>query len=196
VLGDPLLVVGKLAVVFEDLSIRYVIGGSVASSMYGIPRATQDVDVAAEIYGKHAKEFVARLSGEFYVDADMVRDSLARRSSFNVLHLSTMFKADIFPTTRDAWMESELSRGRLEDITHDGGTQTLRCASPEDVLLHKLVWYRMGNEISERQWTDVLGILKIQTPLDQDYLRQWAADLKVSDLLARALGAATGILKG
>ncbi|MEO6574535.1 MAG: hypothetical protein ABIP89_11900 [Polyangiaceae bacterium] len=186
-LGDPLLVVGKISAVLEHLGVRYVVGGSVASSVYGIPRATQDVDLVADLHGKDVDPFVAMLSPEFYVDADMIRDALAHRASFNVVHLGTMFKADIFSFTREPWMESEMSRGRFETLSTEGGPVTIRFASPEDTLLHKLVWFRMGNEISDRQWGDILGVLKVQGDrLDHAYLDEWAPTLGVADLLERA----------
>ena len=187
VLGDPLFVVSRISAAFDQLGVRYVVGGSVASSLYGIPRATQDVDVVAELYGKHVDALVALLAHEFYVDADMIRDALARRASFNVVHLGTMFKADVFAFVREPWMESEMARGRLETLPTDSGMVTIRFASPEDTLLHKLVWFRMGGQTSDRQWGDVLGILKVQgARLEQAYLDHWAQPLGVADLLTRA----------
>jgi hypothetical protein len=187
VLGDPLIVVGKIGKALDQMGVRYVVGGSVASSVYGVPRATQDVDLVAELFGKQVDPFVAMLTNEFYVDADMIRDALSRRASFNVVHLGTMFKADIFPFMRDPWMESEMARGRLETLPTETGPVTIRFATPEDTLLHKLVWFRAGGEISDRQWGDILGILKVQgTRLDQGYLDQWATPLGVADLLQRA----------
>jgi hypothetical protein len=186
-LGDPLLVAGAIARVLDELGVRYVVGGSVASSVYGIPRATQDVDLVADLAGKHVKPFVSALTAEFYVDEDMIRDALARGASFNVVHLATMFKADIFSFVREPWMEEEMARGRVETLPTDAGTMNIRFASPEDTLLHKLVWFRLGGEVSDRQWGDVLGIIKIQGDrLDAAYLAQWAVVLKVDDLLARA----------
>jgi hypothetical protein len=95
-LADPLLVVAAVARALDELSVRYVVGGSVASMLYGIPRATQDVDLVAEIGFDHAEPFAARLRDAFYVDADMIRDAVRRRASFNVIHLGTMFKAYVF----------------------------------------------------------------------------------------------------
>jgi len=89
-LSEPLLVVARLARTFEDLAIRYVVGGSLASSLYGIPRATQDVDLVAEIELPHVEALTNSLAGEFYVDAGMIRDAIQRRASFNVVHLATI----------------------------------------------------------------------------------------------------------
>ena len=89
-LSEPFLVVARLARTFEDLAIRYVVGGSLASSLYGIPRATQDVDLVAEIELPHVEALTNSLAGEFYVDAGMIRDAIHRRASFNVVHLATI----------------------------------------------------------------------------------------------------------
>ncbi|HEX7602522.1 MAG TPA: hypothetical protein VF316_12990 [Polyangiaceae bacterium] len=172
-LAEPLLVVARVAAALEALGVRYVVGGSLASSLYGVPRSTQDVDLVAELLDE--------------LDADMIRDAIARRASFNVVHLATMFKADVFIPRLDAWSRGEMTRGVVQNVEAGGTSFTLRVASAEDTLLHKLVWYRLGDEISERQWKDVLGILKIQgASLDDRYLDEWAVSLDVVDLLARA----------
>ena len=186
-LSEPLLVVVRLARVFDDLAIRYVVGGSFASSLYGIPRATQDVDLVAEIGLPHVEALTNALGDEFYIDAGMIRDAIRRRASFNVIHLATMFKADVFIPRGDAWSHEELSRARCEQFDPPDGRVTIRFASAEDTLLHKLVWYRLGDYASDRQWGDVLGVLKVQSgSLDREYLEHWARLLNISDLLGRA----------
>lgn len=186
-LPAPILVVAKLAGVLDALEIRYVVGGSVASSIYGIPRATQDVDIVADMKLSNVGAFTSALSGEFYVDADMIRDALRRRASFNVIHLATMFKADIFILQRDSWSREEMERARAEQFELPEGHVTVRFASPEDTLLHKMIWYKLGNQISDRQWGDILGVLKVQgKALDHEYLDRWAPALDVMDLLLRA----------
>jgi len=185
--SEPVLVVAKLARVFEGLEIRYVVGGSVASSLYGIPRATQDVDLVADVRLSHVDAITSALTGEFYVDADMIRDAITRRASFNVVHLATMFKADIFILQRDSWSREEMTRARVERLDIPEGTVAIHFASPEDILLHKMIWYKLGNQISDRQWGDIIGVFKVQgEALDQDYLNRWAPLLDVQDLLLRA----------
>src|SRR6185436_6381382 len=115
-LPAPVLVVAKLARVFDTLNIRYVVGGSVASSIYGIPRATQDVDLVADIRLPHVEAITSALTGEFYVDADMIRDAIQRSASFNVIHLATMFKADVFILQGDSWSCEEMARARTEQF--------------------------------------------------------------------------------
>lgn len=186
-LSEPLLVVARIAAAFDTLSVPYIVGGSLASSVYGIPRATQDVDLVAILSPEHIEPLTAALAGEFYVDSDMIADAIKRRASFNVVHLATMFKADVFVPGRDSWTLEELKRGRTEHFDVESGSVGIRFASPEDTLLHKLVWYKLGNEISERQWRDVLGIMKVQgAQLDSSYLDIWADAIDVVALLNRA----------
>ena len=186
-LSEPILVVVKLARVFDVLGIRYVVGGSVASSLYGIPRATQDVDIVANIRLSHVEAITSAFVGEFYVDADMIRDAIEQRGSFNMVHLATMFKADVFILQGDSWSREEMTRARTEQFDMPEGKVAVHFASPEDTVLHKLIWYKLGNQSSDRQWRDVLGVLKIQgETLDHHYLDHWAPLLDVLDLLLRA----------
>lgn len=145
-LSEPILVVARIVQSFDTLGIPYVVGGSLASSVYGIPRATQDVDLVADLIVSHAEKLQQLLADDFYVDSDMIRDAVLKRASFNVIHLATMFKADVFVMKRDAWSREEMSRARQEQLDGPSGPVNIRFASPEDTLLHKLVWYRLGND--------------------------------------------------
>jgi hypothetical protein len=185
--SEPVLVIVKVAQAFDELGIKYLVGGSLASSVYGVPRATQDVDLVADLALSHADRLRELLGREFYVDADMIRDAVRRRGSFNVIHLATMFKADVFLMRRDDWSQQEMKRARSEELNGPDGAVTVRFASPEDTLLHKLLWYQLGDEVSDRQWSDILGVLKVQGDnLDDEYLDKWASRLEVADLLDRA----------
>jgi hypothetical protein len=171
---------------FEQLKVTYHIGGSVASSVYGFIRATIDADLVADLRSEHVRPLVKQLEVEYYIDADAVRDAIRRHSSFNAIHLDTMLKVDVFiPKTR-AFDQEELRRTRREVLAE--GTRLFYMASPEGTILNKLEWYRMGGEVSDRQWNDILGVLKVQgTTLDMAYMQRWAKALQVTDLLERAL---------
>ncbi len=170
----------------EELGVSYHIGGSVASSVYGILRATIDADLIANLHIEQARPLVKWLEAEYYIDEDMVRDAIKRRSSFNVIHLDTMLKVDVFVPKSRLFDQEEFRRAQQEVLLE--GTRPFNVASPEGTILNKLEWYRMGGEVSDRQWNDILGVLKVQgTHLDMNYLQKWAANLNVTDLLERAL---------
>lgn len=186
-LAEPLQIVAKIARILSDLGVDYVVGGSLASSLFGVPRATQDVDFAADLRLDHVDALTSALAGEFYADAGQIRDAVQRRGSFNVIHLGAPFKADVFIRKESAWSREEMARARIVSIDTPDGPVDVRFAGPEDTLLHKLVWYRRGHEVSDRQWGDILGVLKVQgDALDHSYLDHWAPLLDVMDLLARA----------
>ena len=173
---------------FEELGIPYQIGGSVASSAYGIARATLDVDLVADLSDLHINALVQALHDAYYIDEDRVRDAVSRRGSFNVIHLETMIKVDVFVLKSRPYDRAAFARGRLERLSEDEATRPHYLAAPEDVVLNKLDWYRQGGGVSDRQWNDVLGVLKVQQfSLDLAYLRHWAEALALSDLLQRAL---------
>jgi hypothetical protein len=164
------------------LDLSYLIGGSLASSVHGVARSTRDVDIALDLPADRVRELVDALAGRFYVDEEMASDAVARTGSFNVVHLETMFKVDLFVLGPDAMSRMELSRRQLHRIGSE--LHEVFVASPEDVVLQKLLWYRKGNEVSDRQWQDVLEVARVQGQrLDRDYLEAWARELDIQDLL-------------
>lgn len=185
--SEPIEVTLKVTNIFEKLGVPYLIGGSLASTLYGMVRTTQDSDIVAEMRLEHLKPFVSALQDEFYIDDEMIAESIQRNSSFNIIHRDTMFKVDVFIPRPRPFLQSQLARAQRQTFIFDAQVSA-KFASPEDTILSKLEWYRMGGEVSERQWRDVLGVLKTRTgELDLDYLRKWARELKVTDLLDRAL---------
>lgn len=175
-----------LVEVLEQLGVAYHLGGSVASSLYGEARPTQDVDIVADMQLQHVRTFVKQLETSYYVDEDTVRDAIQRRSSFSVIFTDSMMKIDIFLPKARAFDRQELAGVRRQPLQRGG--RLFPVASPEDMILNKLEWYRMGGGVSRRQWNDILGILKAQgTSLDLAYLERWAGVLQVADLLHRAL---------
>ena len=186
-LNEPYAVTLRVARALERLGLRYLIGGSLASSLHGFPRSTNDADLLAEIPGARVDQLVAELAQDFYVDGDMIRDAIRRGASFNLIHLSTMFKVDVFVLTRDPLLQEEMRR-RSEHALQPDSPERAWFASAEDTVLHKLDWYKKGGCTSERQWQDLIGVIKVQgAELDLAYLRGWAPSLDVAELLERAL---------
>jgi len=183
---EPIEVTLEVTHVFEELGIEYLIGGSLASAIYGIVRATQDSDIVAQMRIEHISSFIAALQEDFFMDDEMIAESIQRHSSFNIIHRETMFKVDVFVPAPSRYLRSQLTRARNLNFSLEEETSA-KFASPEDTILSKLEWYRMGGEVSDRQWRDILGVLKICAgDLDLDYLREWASELNVSDLFERA----------
>lgn len=187
ILAEPLQITQHIAHVFESLGIRYLVGGSLASSLHGIPRATHDVDMVAEIASHHIAALVKALESMFYVDAEMIREAILYNRSFNVIHLATMFKIDVFILQPDAISQEEMIRRQQYQVS-ENPEDTLFLTTAEDIIIHKLVWYQLGGGISERQWTDVLGVLQVQQhDLDYTYLERVAEQRNVAPLLQQAI---------
>lgn len=181
---ENVAVVHEVAAVLDRLAIPYAVGGSWASSLFGKPRLTHDVDMMVEPFPGKETAFCSSFSDDYYVSLPMIQDALRRRSSFNIIHWPSSFKADLFVRKDRPFDKSVLARRRLHSLSK-GGSLTL--VSPEDVILLKLEWYRLGGGTSERQVEDVCSVFQMQAgKLDQMYLDHWAADLGVSDLLQRA----------
>jgi len=171
---------------FEKLGIAYYIAGSVASSAYGIARATMDVDLVANIEISQVDRFVKALKTDYYIDAEMVRDAIHRSASFNLIHLETMIKIDVF-IVKDQPYDSKALTRRRPDTLDEEGSRKFYLSSPEDIILGKLQWYHKGGSVSQQQWKDILGVLKVQADkLDLEYLKHWASRLNISDLLSRS----------
>lgn len=187
---DPVALALILARILERLGISYCIGGSVASSVYGEVRTTLDVDVVADLDHEDVDAFVAALRSEFHVVDEAVRRAIQERSSFNLIHEEMLVKADVYVPPDDPAHRRQLARSRRVALRPAPGSE-VALASPEDVVVHKLRWYDMGGRVSDRQWRDVLGVLKVQAKsLDSGYLRGAAAELGLDDLLTLALSEA------
>ena len=189
--NEPVEVTLRVTGAFEKLGVPYLIGGSLASTLHGMVRTTQDSDVIAEMRPEHLQPFVLALQDEFYIDEEMIAESIKHNSSFNIIHRETMFKVDVFIPRPRPFLQAQLARAQRQTFSFETKISA-KFASPEDTILSKLEWYRMGGEVSDRQWRDILGVLKTRAgELDLAYLRKWAAELHVSDLLERVLKEST-----
>jgi hypothetical protein len=185
---DPIATALLVVCHLDAMGILHTIGGSIASSFAGEPRSTVDIDIVVALEEQHVEALVAALSAEFYVDADALRRAIRTRSSANLIHQATQLKVDLFVSGGTPLDARQLARRRAVDL---GDGRRLYVHPPEDILLQKLRWYRLGGEVSDRQWRDVAAIVRVQGGrLDREYLREGAGILGVTDLLDRALAEA------
>ena len=179
----------ELLAALDRLEILFLVGGSVASGTHGVARQTNDIDILADLPASLAPAFCRALGLAFFTDADIARRAVAAGRAFNVIHLQSAYKFDIFPVGENPFARSELARRRFTTTTFPGIEDIeFPVASPEDTILSKLLWYRKGGEMSDRQWQDILGVIQVQgAHLDRAYLLKWAAELGVAGLLDKAL---------
>jgi hypothetical protein len=171
----------------EALRIPYILGGSFASALHGIMRATMDADLVADLRQEQVTPLARALGEAFYADEEMMRDAIRQHGSFNLIHFETAFKVDVFVARPRHFDRAQLARRELYLLSLDPERRAY-VATPEDTVLSKLEWYRLAGEASDRQWRDVLGVLKVQGErLDLEYMVRMAAELGVADLLARVL---------
>lgn len=184
---EPLAVTLLVIDVLEALGVTYVVGGSLASALYGVSRSTLDADIVAELRAEHAERLEQMLGDDFYLDVRTIRDAIHHRASFNVIHLKTMFKVDVFLPKDRVFDRTELER-RTRQVIGTEPERAVYFASAEDIVLSKLEWFRLGQGISDRQWQDVLGVIRVQGDrLDLAYLRRSAVALGIVGELERAL---------
>ena len=170
----------------ETLGIDYEIGGSLASSLQGAYRATADADLVANLRPEQVKRFVELLGDGYYANPEAISKAVRQKRSFNIIHLETMLKVDIFAVKETPFAKVAFARRRQVPF-FDVQDRMVWCGSPEDVILNKLIWYAASGKVSDRQWLDVRGVLGVQKDaLDRAYMEHWAAELGVLALLKKA----------
>jgi len=188
---DAIAVALRVGEAIESAGGAYFVGGSLASSLQGEPRATNDIDLVIDVPVDRIADLVDALGDDFEVDVDMLRDALLNARSCNIFYLPTVVKLDLFAVGRSPFDGSEFARRSRVLVRPPAGTLVMK--SPEDTVLRKLLWYVDGGRISERQWRDVVEVLRVSGPvLDRSYLESWADQLHLTELLERAIGEASG----
>ncbi|MBI2921078.1 MAG: hypothetical protein HYY18_08345 [Planctomycetes bacterium] len=182
----PAEVFRRVIEILESLGVRYAVGGSIASSVRGIERSTQDMDVLVELPEDTVGPLVAAFSKEFYIAEPAVRRAVAGHLAFNVVHLQQGLKADLFVAGGNPLDEAQLSHATREVIDPETGA-TAFVTSSEVIVLVKLDWYRRGGGVGDRQWEDVKNVLKTDPGVRLEYLREKAGPVGLVELLGRAL---------
>jgi len=187
----PLAIAADMAARFERHGVRYVLGGSMASAVFGEPRSTLDIDFAADLSALTIEPWLADVRTEFGLDEAWARTEVARRGSFQMMHRRELVRIDVFvPPWTGIHEWKWRTRRRIQPLT---SSPALDVTSPAEIVLQKLCCYRAGGEVSERQWRDVIGVLKAQSDvIDRGELRTWAATVRVDDLLRRAEAESNG----
>jgi hypothetical protein len=168
-LPEPIHVALAVAAVLERLNVPYVAVGSLASSVHGEPRSTDDLDFVVDLTPREVALLVAALGDAYYVSPE-----------------AAAVKVDFFVAGTDPFDRERLASREQVSLGEGTGAQ-LYVDTAEHTVLRKLEWYRRGSQVSERQWRDVIGVLRVQRGrLDAGRLTAWAERLGVSDLLRRA----------
>ncbi len=179
-------VIERLADVLDSLGVRYAVGGSVASALYGTVRFTRDADLTVEPFSQVADRLYGLLQDEFYISREAMEEALRSHGSFNMIHFETAFKIDLFVRGPSEFEGRLWERRRMLRLSDESG-RDVSVVSPEDIILLKLDWFRQTGGTPQRQWDDVLGVLAVQgNALDFEYLTASARELGLEELLNRA----------
>lgn len=184
VLTDPITVALDIAAILDYLGIPYLIGGSIASAVWGEARATQDIDVVVELANHQIDALLQAVSPRFYASETAIRDAIQHATSFNLIDQESLVKIDLFILTAAPFSQSEFQRRRAYVVREPN--QSLVLPTPEDIIIQKLLCYQMNHRQSDnqsdKQWRDVLGVVKLQgLGLDFAYLWHWVIELGLAD---------------
>lgn len=171
----------------ESVGVRYAVGGSLSSSVWGQMRQTNDIDIAVRVEAQNVEPLLKAFQDPYYVSRTELEEALVSRDEYRMvqlLHMEEAFKIDLFLLRDGPYESSELDRARLVELAP--GVMG-RFAAPENIVLAKLRWFIEGNRVSDRQWHDIVQVLEVQRgALDDEYLDRWAAFLGVDELLESA----------
>lgn len=182
---DLVAALAPVVAALRRLGVRHYVGGSVASTIHGAIRSTMDVDLICSLSEAQAEALIATCGPDFYASRAAARNAVRERKCFNLIHLPTSYKIDVFVNRGRRFDEAALERARPESFGPQA-TEPIHVATVEDSMLAKLEWFRLTDETSERQWDDVSRLVRLHSEsLDLDYLRTMAESIGVRDLLDR-----------
>lgn len=182
---DPLAVAVRTGEIFDSVGIRHTIGGSIAASFAGEPRSTIDIDFVVAMTHDHVEPLMSALLPEYYASEQALHRAVDTLGAANLIHQDTQIKVDVFVAGGTALDEQQLARRQRVEIRPG---QVIHIHPPEDILLQKLRWFRKGDGVSDRQWRDIISIIRTQGErLDRPYLVANAPAVDVESLLSRAL---------
>lgn len=187
---NPFIVLSEVVQLLEERGIDYVLVGSLASSVQGIFRATTDIDLIADIKPAQVRPLFEALQNRFHVDEQAAQQAIAEQRPFNAIHFDSVFKVDIFIPRPGDFAMQQLERRQLRKVAPDID-QKVYVATAEDMILAKLRRLSEAGDGADIQWRDVMGMISAaDVELDLDYLRQWAQELGVGEMLEKALAEA------
>jgi hypothetical protein len=185
---DHVAVAVRVTAILDQLGIRHTIGGSIAASFAGEPRSTIDIDFVVALGHDHVGALAAACAGEFYLSEEALRRAIDLRGAANLIHEDSQIKVDLLIAGGTPIDDQQIARRRRVEVRPG---QVLHVHPPEDILLQKLRWFRKGGATSDRQWRDILAIIRTQQDrLDRDYLAVNARQLEVTPDLERAIAEA------
>lgn len=185
--SEDLQILSHFLSILNELGIQYAVGGSIASSIYGQVRFTQDADVAVIPFDNKSEQFYKAVKEDYYISKDAMRQALSNRTGFNVIHLKTAFKMDVFVCKDTEYEKHYFSRRHFLKLS-DSIETPVAVVSAEDIILLKLQWYKTAGCVSDKQWSDILGVLSVQKEnLKYDYLENWSKKLGIEDVYQKAL---------
>lgn len=171
--------------VCDRLGLTYLVVGSTATIAYGEPRFTNDIDIVIDLPATQLDEFCAGFpAADFYISESAAADAIRRKAQFNVIHPVSGLKIDFIVLSDSPFDLSRRGRRRDLPVLEEGPTWF---ASPEDVVLKKLVYFKEGG--SDKHLRDIAGVLQMQAEkFDREYVAKWAVELEVSDVWQQVAG--------
>ena len=184
---DIARLIAELRDVLVDCGIPFYIGGSVASSVWGNPRQTNDADFVVMMQETQVDCLAERLEPEYMLSRSSMIEAIRSGqpfASFQLLHMEQLWKFDVFVRHEDGHTTEIFKRVRQVRVFED---VEVACAGPEDIVIQKLRWFELGNRVSDRQWNDIVQVLEVQRGLlDEPYLDKWADHFGLRELLDEA----------